>query len=166
MASIRQQGDLFEIRECRTTARGPRQRTLARFRRILTPEVLDAAAARARRPFDRQALIDRARARGIAVSEERRCDEARRLLGRLRAGEPLRPSLVALLREALASLESHPLPPHLEDAAEWVGKSEAERGRALRGLLRAASRAARSRPPLRTPPRAAFPRFSSERDGV
>jgi len=145
MASIRSQGGVIEIRECVSTARGPRQRALARFRGVLTPEVLDRAAAAARRPFDRRALIDRARARGISVAEQPRSSAARRLLADLRAGRSLDPTLVTLLREALAGQEGRALPDHLVDPAEWLGRSEAARGRALRGLLRVASRVARSR---------------------
>jgi hypothetical protein len=161
MASIRRQGDSFEIRECLSTNRGPRQRPLARFRRVLTPEVLDRAEAGARRPFDRRALVERARRKGIPVARERRHPEARKLLAHLRAGRPLEPTLVALLRGALELLPSEPVPPHLSDVAEWVGQGEAARGKALRGLLRTASRVLRSRGPLREPPDEAFPRFSS-----
>jgi hypothetical protein len=162
MASIRQQRDTCEIRECRSTARGPRQYTLARFKGALTPEILEQAAARSQRPFDEQKLVARARARGIPVVSERRYASARRLLGELRTGQPLEPSLVALLKEALAGVEERPLPAHLADAADWIGRSEASRGKALRGLLRAASRVVRSRGPRRALPEARFPRFSSE----
>ncbi|HEY8157058.1 MAG TPA: hypothetical protein VII72_23230 [Myxococcota bacterium] len=161
MASIRRQGDSFEIRECLSTDRGPRQRALARFRRVLTPEVLDQAEAAARRPFDRRALQARARQQGIPVAPERRNSEARKLLADLRASRPIDPTLVTLLRDALALLASEPLPSHLSDVAEWIGRSEADRGKALRGLLRTASRVLRSRRPLREPPPQAFPRFSS-----
>ena len=161
MASIRRQGDRYEIRECRQTAKGPRQRTLARFDRLLTPEVLDEAEARAQRPFDREALQARAREQGIPCVERYRSDEARRLVATLREGRAPQPALVGLLRHALAEVESRSLPEHLDDAAEWLGASEAERGKALRGLLRAASRAVRSRGELRTPPGSRFPRFSS-----
>lgn len=165
MASIRRQGDRYEIRECLVTRRGPRQRALARFRDILTPEVLDQAAARARSPFDRRALVRRARARGIPVSDQRRDPDAQQLLARLRAGLGLDPTLVGLLREALAPLPSEPLPPHLTDVVDWVGVGESERGRALRGLLRAASRIVRSRGALREPePGDVFPHFSSQPD--
>ena len=68
---------------------------------------------------------------------------------------------MGLLREALAEVESNALPEHLDDAAEWLGASEGERGKALRGLLRAASRAVQSRGELRIPPKPLFPRFSS-----
>ena len=161
MASIRAQGGVFEIRECVSTARGPRQRALARFRGVLTPEVLDRAAAAARRPFDRTALIQRARARGIPVSERPRSGAARRLLADLRAGRSLDPSLVTLLREALAGQAGRPLPDHLVDPAEWLGHSEAARGRALRGLLRVASRVARSRAGVVETAAERFPRFDS-----
>ena len=161
MASIRRQADTYEIRECVVTDRGPRQRALARFHRILTPDVLDRANARARRPFDRDALIEKARRAGIPVAEERRETEARTLLARLRSGRKLDPTLVTLLRDALASLDAMPLPPHLADAVDWVGKSETERGQALRGLLRTASRVVRSRGTLRELPDPPFPRFSS-----
>jgi hypothetical protein len=161
MASIRRQRDRFEIRECRTTPNGPRQRTLARFDHVLTPEALDEAAAHASTPFDRDALIARARARGIPVAEHCRSGEARQLLAALRAGQRLQPSIVGLLNEALGDREARTVPPHLEDAAEWLGASDAARGKALRGLLRTASRVARSRGPLREVPRSVFPRFST-----
>jgi len=162
MAAIRKQGDAYEIRECLSTARGPRQRTLARFRGVLTPEVLDRAAAAATRPFDRAALLARARELRVPVSRERRHPEARALLARLHAGEPLEPTLVALLRAALDPLEVAPVPEHLAESAVWMGRSEAARGKALRGLLRAASRVARSRGDLRVPDEEPFPRFTSE----
>lgn len=161
MASIRRQGNVYEIRECIPTARGPRQRALARFRDVLTPEVLDLAAARARRRLDRAALTTQARERGIPVAERGTPPEARRLLARLRHGDPVSPLLVGLLRTALDGLPSQPLPPHLADVADWVGEPEVERGRALRGLLRTASRVHRSRSAVRDRPVESFPRFSS-----
>lgn len=161
MASIRRQGDRYEIRECRSTERGPRQRALARFRGVLTTDVLDAAARAASRPFDREAVIARARARGIPVSLAPRHAEAQRLLARLRNGERLDPALVALLGEALAALPAASVPEHLRDVVDWVGRSEAARGKALRGLLRTAGRILRSRGALREPEPEPFPRFSS-----
>jgi hypothetical protein len=161
LASIRQQGNACEIRECRPTKRGPRQYTLARFKGVLTPEVLEEAAARAHRPFDAQKLLVRARSRGIAVSPHRTQSTAQQLLAELRTGRVIEPSLVALLKEALAVMEERPLPEHLAGAADWLGKSEAARGKALRGLLRTASRVVRSRGPRRALPDEPFPRFSS-----
>ncbi|MDJ0786968.1 MAG: hypothetical protein QNK05_09205 [Myxococcota bacterium] len=161
MASIRKQGATYEIRECRATPAGPRQFALARFQSVLTPEALDEAALRARRPFDRDRVLADARARGIPTTPHRRHEAARKLLGELRSGRPLEPSLVALLKQALADREAQPLPEHLEDAAEWVGRSETGRGRALRGLLRAASRVVHSRGDVTPLPDEPFPRFSS-----
>jgi hypothetical protein len=86
---------------------------------------------------------------------------ARRLLGELRDGRTLEPSLVGLLKRALAAMDERPLPAHLVAAADWLARSEASRGKALRGLLRAASRVARSRGPRRDRPAEPFPRFSS-----
>lgn len=173
MASIRKQGDLYEIRECVPTSSGPRQRALARFRGILTPADLDRALAVARRPFDRAALLRRARAQGIPVAETPRQDEARRLLAHLRDGGTIEPVLAKLLIDALGACqgpsgsETGPgdgaLPEHLEDVVDWVGRPEAVRGRALRGLLRTASRVVRSRSGLREPVEEPYPRFSSGR---
>lgn len=161
MASIRRQGSRYEIRECRSTPDGPRQYTLARFDDVLTPDVLDEAAAQAQRPFDAAKLVARARERKIPVSTRRRHDAARELIAELRSGRTLEPSLVALLQQALAAHEARALPAHLADAADWVGRSEAARGKALRGLLRTASRVVQSRDARLPLPEERFPRFSS-----
>jgi hypothetical protein len=161
MASIRQQGSTFDIRECRSTKRGPRQFILARFGGVLTPEVLEQAAALAQRPFDSRKLVAAARKRGIPVTPYRTHTAARLLLAELRAGHSLEPSLAALLKQALVTADEKPVPEHLSEAADWIGKSEAARGKALRGLLRAASRIARSRALPRPLPSEPFPRFSS-----
>jgi hypothetical protein len=83
------------------------------------------------------------------------------LLDFLRRGGRLDPVVVTLLREALASQQAGSVPSHLDDVVDWVGQSEFARGRALRGLLRTASRIARSRPSLHRAPTERFPRFSS-----
>jgi hypothetical protein len=162
VASIRKQGRRYEIRECVRTERGPRQQTLASFRGVLSPEVLDRAEARASKPLRRDELVARARRLGIPVTHRRRFPEARALLSILQRGGKLDPTLVALLRSALEPLASEPVPDHLTDAAEWIGQSQGERGRALRGLLRTADRIVQSRRPLRTRPQRVFPRFRSD----
>ena len=168
MASIRKQGDVFEIRECIQTAAGPRQRALARFRKILTPADLDRAAA-ARHPLDRAKLIARARAQGIPVTSVSQHGEARRLLAYLRDGGAVEPTVAQLLiralvhSQALTGQSNDALPEHLESALEWVGRPESVRGRALRGLLRTASRVAQSRRGLREPAAEPFPRLHSGR---
>ncbi|MBW2273524.1 MAG: hypothetical protein JRG96_09655 [Deltaproteobacteria bacterium] len=162
MASIREQDGRYEIRECLSTERGPRQRILASFRGVLTPEVLDRAEEKALKPLKRMALVARALAMEIPVTHRRRYPEARALLAKLQRGGRLDPGLAALLRAALEPLPSESPPAHLEDAAEWIGQPEGVRGSALRGLLRTADRIVRSRGPLRTRPRELFPRFSSD----
>ena len=162
MASIRRQSDRYEIRECLVTVRGPRQLSLASFRGVLTPEVLDAAEAKARKPLNRADLKARALRMGIPVSERRRHPEARGLPAALQRGADLAPTLVQLLKTSLERLDSLAVPAHLVDAAEWIGQPERERGAALRGLLRTADRILRSRPPLRAPRQESFPHFSSE----
>lgn len=56
----------FEIRESLHTAKGPRSRTLAGFS-VLSDEVLAAAAGRARRPFDADAVLRSGRRAGVRV---------------------------------------------------------------------------------------------------
>jgi hypothetical protein len=158
---VRRSTTRFEIRESRSTPRGPRSRVLASFPESLTRDALDRAAARATRPFDAAALVRRARGLGIPVLERSREPEARALLSRLHRGDPLDPVLAASLRRALARLPEAPVPESLEEVSQWVGASAAERGAALRDLLDLYGRIARSRPPRRQRARARFPRFSS-----
>ena len=56
----------FEIRESLHTAKGPRSRTLAGFS-VLTDDVLAAAARRAQRPFDADAVLRSGRRAGARV---------------------------------------------------------------------------------------------------
>ena len=161
---VRRSPTRFEIRESRSTPRGPRSRVLASFPDALTRDVLDRAAARATRPFAAAALVRRARALGIPVLERSREPEARALLSRLRRGDPLDPVLAASLRRALARLSEAPIPESLAEVSDWVGASVAERGAALRELLDLYGRIVRSRPPRRRRARTRFPRFSSRRE--
>jgi hypothetical protein len=57
---VARRGGRFEIRESLHTMRGPRSRTLAGFG-ALTDEILTAAARRAQRPFNVEAVIHSAR---------------------------------------------------------------------------------------------------------
>ncbi len=152
-----------EIREAVHTPRGPRARTLAAFRGALAPEVLERAEARATRPLDRGALVARARALGVPVTERRGDRTARELLAQLRGGGRVDPAIATLLQEALAPLATPAVPAELAEVAEWVGEEDARRGEALRGLLRVHDRIARSRSRGRRAARAAYPRFRSAR---
>jgi hypothetical protein len=158
---VRRSPTRVEIRESRTTARGPRSRVLASFSGDLTRDVLAQAAARAERPFDAEGLVRRARVLGVPVRDHAREPEARALLARLRRPDPLDPVMVTLLRRALEAPDAGPVPEPLAEVAEWVGAPDAERGRALRELLDLYGRIAASRPAPRTRERRRFPRFSS-----
>jgi hypothetical protein len=153
----------IEIREALHTPRGPRARTLASFRGALGPEVLERAAARAARPFDRRALLARAHSLGVPVTERREDRVARELLAALRAGGRVDAAIAALLCVALAPHAHARVPAELAEVAEWVGAEDARRGDALRGLLRVHDRIARSRSGGRRPARASYPRFRSVR---
>jgi hypothetical protein len=148
-----------EIREAHATPRGPRSRSLVTFRGALTDALLDRAEAAARRPFDRIAIAKRASDLGIAMLRSRADGPARELLARLRRGAPLDPRLATLVRERLGEIEALPIPPELADVVEWIGASDAERGHALRDVLRLYDTIARSREPVRTPPPLRFPRI-------
>ncbi|HEX4838647.1 MAG TPA: hypothetical protein VFV03_09020 [Solirubrobacteraceae bacterium] len=63
---VARRGGRFEIRESLHTANGPRSRTLAGFD-VLTDDILTAAARRAQRPFDVEAVIRSARRTGARV---------------------------------------------------------------------------------------------------
>jgi hypothetical protein len=163
VASIYRRADgRLEIRESVSTPRGPRSRTLASFRGALTPEILERASDRASQPFDREKLLERVRALGVPVTRRREDRAARTLLAQLRRGNALHPVLASLLRAALSSPPLEEVHAELADVGEWVGASLAERGEALRGLLRVYDRIARSREAVRARPRQRFPRFSSE----
>ena len=162
MAYLRQRrAGRVEIRESMSTRGGPRARTLVVFRGALSPDLLERAAALARRPFDREALRERAVALGVPLSERRGETTARTLLRELRQGASLDPLFVALLREALAPLEATPVPDALAEAAEWLGVGAERRGAALRGLLRTSDRLVRARPARRQREAPQFPTFAS-----
>jgi hypothetical protein len=152
----------IEIREARATPRGPRSRTLASFRGTLTPEILERAEARATRPLDRPALAARARQLGVPLTTRRGDHELRALLACLRRGEAIDPVLAGLLRGALEGAPVAPVPERLAEVAEWIGASDAERGEALRGLLRVSDRIVTSRSGLRRRRRRRYPRFASQ----
>ena len=60
----------FEIRESRSTPKGPRSRTLATFRE-LSDEVIEKARARAAKPPDAEELRDAARRAGATLRPRR-----------------------------------------------------------------------------------------------
>ena len=160
---VRRAGKRFDLREAIATPDGPRSRTLTTFRAPLTPEVLERAAARATRRFDRAAILARAADLGIATTERREDRAARKVLALLRAGAAIDPVLVTVLRDALAQAAAAPVPERLAEVADWVGAPIERRGAAVRDLLRLSDRIVRARGAVRSKPKVEFPRFSSRR---
>ncbi len=152
----------FDIRESVHTAAGPRSRTLATSSGALTPELLMNAAARATRPFDRGALLQRASELGIPVTERSMDRAARELLAHLHSGGRVDPTLAGLVREALEPWAAR-APHSLSEVREWIGVDDARRGEALRGLLRVSDRITSSRPARTSRARRPFPRIRSRR---
>lgn len=135
----------FEIRESALTPRGPRARTLAVFR-AMSPAVLDHAEERAGAPLDRDALGARARALGAPVVDDAAV-LARELLGEMRRGRRVPAALAAAVAAGLGGRGTWSPPDSVAPALDWMGASDERRGRALRDLLRLASRVpARPRP--------------------
>jgi hypothetical protein len=162
---VRRPGGSVQIRECVRGERGPRSRTLASFRGALDDRTLEQAERSATRPFDRDDLVARARALGIARASSENT-AARQLVKRLRRGRRLDPVLVGLLRESLAELDEAELDEELDEAADWLGSSDAERSDALRGLLRLSDAIVQSRGVLPAPRREPYPEIESAPAGT
>ena len=151
-----------QIRESIRGPAGPRSVTLASFVGALDDCALDRAERSATRPFDREALIARARAMGIEVARAGN-ESARALLAELRRGRRLAAPLARLLREHLEGPgeEDRLADDALSEAADWLGRSAAERGDALRGLLRLSDAIVRGRPARPPARRAPYPQIDS-----
>ena len=162
---VRRASGNVQIRECMRTERGPRSRMLASFRGALNDQALDEAARKAVRPLDRKDLIAKAQTMGVGWTSSTSA-AARQLVKRLRRGRPLDPVLVALLTESLSGMLGAELADDLDEAADWVGASDEERGATLRGLLRLSDAIARSRDALSRGQREPYPRIDSEHHGV
>ncbi|MBW1687853.1 MAG: hypothetical protein JRS35_22690 [Deltaproteobacteria bacterium] len=162
---VRRPGGKLQIRECMRTRRGPRSRMLASFRGALNDQVLGQAARKAVRPFDREDLIAKAQAMGVGWTSSTNV-AARQLVRRLRRGRTLDPVLVGLLRKSLADMQETELADDLDEAADWVGTSDEERGAALRGLLRLSDAIVRSRDAPSPRDGEAYPHIDSEQRGA
>lgn len=134
----------YEVRESRSTPKGPRSRTLVTFRE-LSPEVIEKARARAAKAPEPAALREAAIRAGAPLAEEPVDRAAREMLRLVAGGATVDPMLRRLLLDALgneerrASAASPSPPPAVSDAAraasQWVGVSPEERGAALVDLL-------------------------------
>jgi hypothetical protein len=162
---VRRAGGNVQIRECVRTERGPRSRMLASFRGALNDHALDQAARKAARPLDREDLIAKAQTLGVGWTSSTSV-AARQLVKRLRRGRTLDPVLVGLLRGSLSDMLETELADDLDEAADWVGTSDEERGATLRGLLRLSDAIVRSRDALSPSRSEPYPRIDSEHRGA
>lgn len=133
----------FEVRESRTTPKGPRSRTLASFS-VLTDEVIDKAQTRAAKPPSAEELKEAAVRAGAPISGDPVDESARETLRRIASGEQLDPMLHRLLLDALSDQNqagdrpaeaSAAVSDSARAASQWLGASLTQRGEALRDLL-------------------------------
>lgn len=162
---VRRPGGNVQIRECVRTERGPRSRVLASFRGALNDGALDQAGRGAVRPLDRETLIAKAQTMGVGWTDSTSA-AARELVKRLRRERALDPVLVGLLRERLSDMAEAQLAGDLNEAADWVGTSDEERGTALRELLRLSDAIVRSRDASVRRGGEPYPHIDSERRRV
>jgi hypothetical protein len=146
----------FEIRESRSTPKGPRSRTLVTFGE-LTDEVIEKAQGKSEKPPSSEQLRSMARRVGAPVAQAPVDRAARELIAELAWGKGLAPRLQRLLVGALG--DDAPEPPPLSDAArsaaEWIAATPEQRGKTLEDLLLLADAlpsGGRRGKPLRFPP--------------
>lgn len=125
----------FELRESRSTPKGPRARTLASFD-ALSDEVIEKGQAKAAKRLDPDLLRAAARRVGAPVEPAPADRAARELIAELGKGGRPQPRLRRLLSSMLG--EDHrataPAGPG-EGVAEWIAATPEERGRSLVDLL-------------------------------
>lgn len=104
--------------------------------------------------FDREAIRERAHARGVPFDSSPGTRAARRLLEDLVHDRPLPDTLIQAIRRELDRRAPRELADTVTPALDWLGSTPTERGRALRDLLRVSDRIpARPRPDATPYPR-------------
>lgn len=154
----------FEIRESRSTPKGPRSRTLATFTE-LTDGVIEKARAEAVKPPTSEELRKAARRAGASIAQPPIDRAARELIAELGKGRRLDPTLRHLLADLLRSQsddrpERSPVGDAARSVAAWMAATPEQRGRTLVDLLLLADAlppSDRRATPLR------FPRLDSTR---
>lgn len=129
----------YEVRESRSTDKGPRSQTLVSFRE-LTDEVIEKARAKAVKPPSAEELRRAARRAGAPVAREPTEQAARELIAELARGKWLDPTLRRILLEMLQKgyrEDASPSPKNeaARAVALWMAATPDERGRALFDLL-------------------------------
>jgi hypothetical protein len=126
----------FEIRESRSTPKGPRSRTLASFEE-LTNEVIEKASRKASKPLTAEELRGAARRVGAPVARPAVDQAARELIAQLGKGKEPEPRLRRLLTAKLEGETTDAISPATPSSAvaEWMAATAAERGKTLEDLL-------------------------------
>lgn len=129
----------FEIRESRSTEKGPRSQTLATFRE-LDDSVIERARSRAAKAPSREELRRAARRAGAPVARPPAEQAARELISELAKGRRLDPSLRRILSELLEkgyheTGDPSPASEAARSVAIWMAATPEERGKALVDLL-------------------------------
>jgi hypothetical protein len=129
----------FEVRESRSTPKGPRSQTLASFSE-LTDAVIEKAREKAVKPPGAEELRRAARRAGAPVARPPIEQAARELIAELAKGRRLDPTLRQILLELLQrgyreDAEPSPANEAARSVAIWMAATPEERGRALVDLL-------------------------------
>lgn len=132
-------GGRFEIRESRSTARGPRSRTLVSFHE-LTEETIARAQQKASNPLDGEELRRAARKVSAPVARKPVNRAGRELIAELGKGRRLDPNLRRILLHLLENGRQQGAQPSrtheaAHEVAEWMAATPADRGKALVDLL-------------------------------
>lgn len=107
--------------------------------RELSATVLAQAEARARTPFDRARVEERALTAGVPQARQETARLAWQLLADLETGHPVPAALAGALAARLA-IQAEAMPDTLAPLSDWFGATLQERGEALRDLLRLTDR--------------------------
>jgi len=126
-------GDRWEIRESRSTRKGPRSRTLATFAE-LDDDVCRIASSRASTPLSEGELKRAALRAGAPVAPEPADRAARDLLAEIALGRVPRRALRRLLDDAIGNGTGKPSDAE-RAAAAWIAAPTAARAEALQDLL-------------------------------
>lgn len=129
----------FEIRESRSTPKGPRSRTLASFTEF-NDEIIEKARAKAAGTLSAVDLRKAARRAGAPIGQKPVDRAARELIAELARGRRPEPALRHMLIDLLRhGFREGPDPSPANEAgravAEWMAATPRERGKALVDLL-------------------------------
>jgi hypothetical protein len=126
----------FELRESRSTPKGPRARTLATFGE-LSDQIIEKAQSRAAKQLDPDLLREAARRVGAPVEPTPADRAAREMISELGRGGQPQPKLRRLLSSMLDDgnhRATSPADPG-QAVAEWMAATPDERARSLVDLL-------------------------------